>query len=670
MKKISFAALAALVSLSVPHTAQAQGWPSSYGGVMLQGFYWDSYKASAWTKLEKQVENFKGYFDLVWVPQSAYTGGSTSMGYDPLYYFNQKSSFGTEDELRSMIATFKENGIGTIADVVVNHRKNVSTWFDFPAETYNGVTYQMTSTDIVADDDGGATATEAASAGVTLSGNNDEGEDWSGMRDLDHKSTNVQNCVTAYVKFLKDDLGYTGFRYDMVKGFAGSHVADYNDAAGVEYSVGEYWDGNASTVKTWINNASKKSAAFDFPFRYTVRDAVNNSNWSNLGNSSVMSDADYRQYAVTFVENHDTEYRSSSEQQDPITADTLAVNAFLLAMPGTPCVFYKHYLAYPEEIKAMIDVRKAAGVTNTSTYANYRNSTAYFANTVYGDNGTLLVFVGSGYSEPASNRYVKVLSGYHYAMYLTPATEVAFADKPSGQYTESFQTTLTAVSATSGAQLVYTTNGTTPTASNGTVVDSGTQITIDGSTTLKVGLLVGSSVTSTIERTYTFVDAEEEDEITYETPDEGYTFTAYFIAPTSWASDDDCYAWVWTSTENYTGGSWPGDNEHVYRIGQASDGGYIWQWCYYGTLTATPTGIIFNNGSSGVGTNQTKDMTFTNGGWYNMSTTTANASLGITTTSATATSAADGWYTMQGVRIAKPTQRGVYIHDGKKVVVN
>lgn len=30
----------------------------------------------------------------------------------------------------------------------------------------------------------------------------------------------------------------------------------------------------------------------------------------------------------------------------------------------------------------------------------------------------------------------------------------------------------------------------------------------------------------------------------------------------------------------------------------------------------------------------------------------------------------DGWYTLQGVRTAKPTQRGIYIYNGKKVIVN
>ena len=33
-----------LLALTMPLAAQAQGWPSSYDGVMLQAFYWDSFK--------------------------------------------------------------------------------------------------------------------------------------------------------------------------------------------------------------------------------------------------------------------------------------------------------------------------------------------------------------------------------------------------------------------------------------------------------------------------------------------------------------------------------------------------------------------------------------------------------------------------------------------------
>lgn len=655
-----------LAALLLPMSLMAQGWPDNYSGVMLQGFYWDSYIKSKWTKLEGQTGDFKGYFDLVWVPQSGKCLNSTSMGYDPYYYFDQNSSFGTQQELKSMISTFKANGIGTIADVVINHHNTIG-WWEFPAETYNGVTYQLKTTDIVANDCSGTTKKQADKDGVSLSPNPDEGEGWDGMRDLDHKSANVQKIVKAYQQFLVKDLGYVGFRYDMVKGFAGSHVGNYNDAAGVKFSVGEYWDSN-TTIQNWINSTGKRSAAFDFQFRYNVRDAINQKDWKKLNSTNnLVNNAGYRQYAVTFVENHDSEYRSAKESQDPIRRDTLAANAFLLAMPGTPCVFYKHYLAYPYEIKAMIDARKAAGITNTSSYSNFRSAASYFGNTVTGSKGKLLVMVGAKYTEPAPTQYVKILSGHHFAYYLSPETEVAFADKPSGTYTEAFNTKLTAVSAKSGAKLVYTLDGSAPSATNGNVVAGGTSITISDNCTLKVGLLVNGSVTSTTTRNYTFAKPEDE---TFETPPAGYTFSANFIAPATWDRDIDVYAWAWGTGTNYTpddDASWPGDKDHVYRVGKSKDGGYIWKWCYYGTKTTPPTKIIFNNGGGGTG-NQTEDMVFSDNGWYDMKTTKSNPTLdikGLTQTSV----ADDAWYTLTGVKVSRPTQKGIYIHNGKKVII-
>ena len=69
-------------------TAMAQGWPKDYKGVMLQGFYWNSYADSKWTVLEKQADELSQFFDLIWVPQSGMTSDyyhskNNSMGYDP-----------------------------------------------------------------------------------------------------------------------------------------------------------------------------------------------------------------------------------------------------------------------------------------------------------------------------------------------------------------------------------------------------------------------------------------------------------------------------------------------------------------------------------------------------------------------------------------------------------
>lgn len=415
-------------------SANAQGWPEKYSGVMLQGFYWDSFKETKWTTLEKQAAELGNYFSLVWLPQSGNCGDGKSMGYNPLYYWNQNSSFGTEAELRSLIKTFKANGIGTIADVVVNHRGTMTNWVDFPAETYNGVTYQMLPTDICADDDGGETKNWASKNGYQLSANNDTGEGWSGMRDLDHKSANVQKCVKAYTKYLVDDLGYTGFRYDMVKGFSASYVADYNNHAGVQFSIGENF-GNVEEAKRWIDgakyNGTRMSAAFDFQFHYTLAKAVKEKNWTYLNAKAyhlVSSGSEYNRYAVTFVENHDTQYRSPSETgSEAISSDIRACNAYLLAMPGTPCVFLKHWIDYKKDIKMMIEARKLAGITNTSTYTNMRQERGLSAIAVRGEGNKILIAVvgpdAATYTPTAAFR--KLCEGEGYVYYVNSSVDTS-----------------------------------------------------------------------------------------------------------------------------------------------------------------------------------------------------------------------------------------------------
>lgn len=585
----------------------SQGWASDYSGVMLQGFSWDSYNESQWKVLEKQADELKNYIDLVWLPQSGKCLETTQvMGYMPYYYFNQNSSFGSEAELRSLITKFKAAGIGAIADVVVNHR-NTEGWYTFPAETYKGVTYQMQSTDICKNDDGGTTATQAATDGVSLSQNNDEGTDFGGCRDIDHKSENVQKVIKAYLKYLKDDLGYTGFRYDMVKGFDGSHVADYNDATGVEYSVGEYWDGN-DKIESWINRTNKKSAAFDFQFRYNVRDAVNgaangkvttSSDWSKLNsNDNLMHDANYRRYAVTFVENHDTQKRSESEQNDPLRKDTIAANAYMLAMPGTPCIFQPHWNAYKSEIKEMIAARKYAGITNMSNYANKQSKKTLYVNEVTGTKHKLLVAVGNDAAGYAGEKgYTKILSGYHYAYFLSNDAETSWTSMPSGSYEEGFKTTLTAVSQTEGAKLVYTLNGSTPTAKS-TTVESGKEISINGTCTLKVGLLVNGEVRNIATHQYTIEKFK------------AYKFMVYVNADAVKWSPLYCYTWKKAASVE-----WPGEKMTETK----TIGGKTWYYKEVSIDNATElVNVIFNNGTDKP---QTVDITgLTNTAYFEIET--------------------------------------------------
>lgn len=429
------------------------GWPAHYGGVMLQGFYWGSFDETSWDKIGSpdSVALYSKYFDLIWVPQSggqAYEGSRT-MGYMPYYFFNHNSCFGSEKELRDMIAAYKKKGTGIIEDVVINHHASINQTdlLSFPFENYDGTDYHLTASDVLNDDDGGATQTFAdylntiADNKISLSEYGEETcsspdrtlcESFDGARDLDHRSANVQKIVKAYEHYLLDSiygLGYTGFRYDMARGFHPKHLVDYNKTAKPRFSVGEVFDGNFNEIKWWLNHwtdtttvdgvqkITHYNAAFDFPMHYSVMiQGFKNSDFSQRtgaftldatggkSNAPAISDRTLSRYLVTFVDNHDTYYprydRTMSNADNMVTSNILAANAYILGMPGTPCVYFKHWLDpnLRPGIKKLIMARKAAGIDNMSriTRNGYDpdDGDGYFAE-VEGKNGSK-VFMAFG----------------------------------------------------------------------------------------------------------------------------------------------------------------------------------------------------------------------------------------------------------------------------------
>lgn len=583
-----------LLAIAFAVNSVAQGWPSNYGGVMLQGFYWDSYNDSQWTNLESQADELSEFFNLVWIPQSASCGGQ-SMGYDDLYWFsNYNSSFGNEKELRSLITTFKQKGIGTIADVVINHRKNVSNWVDFPAETYKGVTYQLQSTDICANDDNGATKTWATQNGFSLSSFNDDGEGWDGMRDLDHNSKNVQKNVLAYLDLLLNDFGYAGVRYDMTKGYAGKWTGLYNSTAKPLYSVGEYWDGNTTALKNWLESTKVdgaiQSAAFDFPTRYIARDAFNNNDWKALANSGLAKMTGMGRYAITFCENHDTEYRSAQAPQDPITKNIAAANAYILLINGTPCVFLKHWKSNKDEIKQLIYARKMAGITNDGSRYIMQSTQANFSaiRTMGNSNCDVITAFGNGYAAPAG--FTKIITGENYQVYMSNAAESPWISIPSGQYSGTLQPVLTAISTDANAKLVYTTDGTEPTAASKSVA-SGTKLSLSAPCTLKVGLLTGGVVKNIQTRRYTAIEAFG-----------AYDINVYVnVDKINWTKVN---FWSWGGGDGHSpkNAAWPGD-----AVTQKTTiNGKTW---YYQTYRITSASDYVNFvWSTGAGSPQTVDV--------------------------------------------------------------
>lgn len=428
-KFYSILASAGLMASLAAAPAHAIGWPANHEGVMLQGFYWDSYKATSWAQLTSQSDELSKYFNLIWIPNSAKSEGG--MGYHPIYWFtNHNTDFGTEAELRTMIQTFKEKGTGMIADVIINHRNGVSNWTNFPEETWNGKTYKIGPEGICSGDE-----VKNASGQAKPTGNADTGENWDGARDLDHTNANVQANIKDYIKCLLTDFGYAGVRYDFVKGYDPQYTKMYNQANDIKYSVGEYWDGSYDAVADWIDGTGKESAAFDFPFKYQVNKCFNGGAhkyselvWKANGTTDQpagMIHYGYGQLAVTFIDNHDT-YRDGSK----MTGDVLQANAFMLSSPGTPCVFWPHYTAYKSQIQAMIDARNGVGIHNCSPVNVLEvNDNCYVAE-VTGTKGKLWIKLGNSSKTPGAV-YTKKASGNGYEIW---TTSEGGGDDPVGTY--------------------------------------------------------------------------------------------------------------------------------------------------------------------------------------------------------------------------------------------
>lgn len=603
--------------MGLPLGIMAQGWPANYGGVMLQGFYWDSYSDTQWTNLTSQADELSKYFNLIWVPQSGWCKSTTDMGYYPRYWFNQNSAFGTEQELRTMISTFKAKGTGIIADVVVNHKNGVSNWCDFANETVMGkntcktysVTWDNTGYTQICNNDEANTATKSEAKGK-IKGAADTGLGDTGCRDLDHTNDRTQQNIKTYEDFLLNEMGYTGFRYDFVKGYDPKYIKMYNEASKPKFSVGEYWQGSVTAskkddhpfggVKDWVEATGKTSAAFDFPMKYLIKVAFDG-NWKLL--------ADYKtrtlvgiepQYAVTFIDNHDT--GEPHDNPDPLRANVEAANAYILAMPGTPCIWISHWKPYKYTIKKCILARKIAGVTNTSSIIKSEGQDNGYVLIVKGNKGNVMLLLGS----PTYNT-----TGYQLAC--------------------------------EGLEFKY-------------YVSNGLDIS-------EVNSIKPEDTGHVIPSFCTVNDGE---------------VCAFFEQPASsnWKGDITC--WAWDKSGNYTGGTWPGSK--CEKVGTTSDGKDVWKWTWNGsyvkeksasasTTASLPTDIIFTNKKANSNSGaQTLNMKFNNGNYYGDNVTYGNAT-GISVIKANAQTD-ESWYTIGGTRLSgKPTQKGVYIHQGKKAVV-
>ena len=405
--------------------------PAQCTDVMFQCFYWDSYgdKGYGITKWKTLLESGQAteigkWFDLVWLPPMSKATGGT--GYLPICYSNLDGQWGTKTNLIALINTLHQNGAKVVADIVANHVAGNQGWCSFAKMNFGeyGV-FEPTAAWICKTDEMN-TDPNAGDCNGKATGANDDGygseANYEAGRDWDHNNVNVRNMFKAYLTWLRNEVKIDGFRYDYCKGFHNSHINEYNTASKAYFSVMEMWDGNPTVLQEHLTDAGWNTCTFDFATKYTAfNQGIASGDYGKLKGAGLLG-AGKARYAVTFLDSHDSFQRDDNEfcgagNSMKYPGKIQQCYAYMLSMPGIPCVFYPHWVKFKEQLKPMINARYKTGVHSESAVSDEAGN-GYYKATITGTNGEIRLLLGpnSGYNNTPSG-YTLAVKGENYGVY-------------------------------------------------------------------------------------------------------------------------------------------------------------------------------------------------------------------------------------------------------------
>ncbi|XP_038693855.1 alpha-amylase 3, chloroplastic-like [Tripterygium wilfordii] len=329
--------------------------------ILCQGFNWESHRSGKWyMDLKRKAAEISSMgFTVIWLPPP--TESVSPEGYMPKDLYNLNSRYGSIHELKDLVKTLHEVGIKVLGDAVLNHRcahyKNQNdVWNIF------GGRLNWDDRAVVADD-----------PHFQGKGNKSSGDNFHAAPNIDHSQDFVREDIKEWLCWLREEIGYDGWRLDFVRGFWGGYVKDYMDSSEPYFAVGEYWDSLSYTygemdhnqdahrqrIIDWINAANGTAGAFDVTTKGILHSALERCEYWRLSDQKGKPPGVLGWWpsgAVTFIENHDTgstqghwRFPSGKEMQG---------YAYILTHPGTPAVFYDHIFShYQSEIAALISVR-------------------------------------------------------------------------------------------------------------------------------------------------------------------------------------------------------------------------------------------------------------------------------------------------------------------------
>jgi len=252
----------------------------------------------------------------------------------------------------------------------------------------------------------------------------------------------VQESISVWLRWLRLQVGFDGWRFDFVKGYAAEFVGLYCEKSEPAWAVGELWgdmayddqgichnqDRHRQDLCNWINSTGKRSTAFDFTTKGILQEACRHSQYWRLKDREGKPAGLIGwmpKYAVTFIDNHDT---GSTQRHWPFPDDKVLIGyAYILTHPGIPSVFWDHVTDWGEDHRRKIaDLMKARRDSQIPVDAKVNIKCA--------DDGLYLAEIGSpprlrvalgprGAGEPDMNYWSRGPSGNGYRVWVKRAAK-------------------------------------------------------------------------------------------------------------------------------------------------------------------------------------------------------------------------------------------------------
>lgn len=351
--------------------------------IVFQGFNWESWRKRWYLDLApKAADLSRCGVTAVWLPPP--TESVAPQGYMPSDLYNLNSAYGSVEELKHCVEEMHSQDLLALGDVVLNHR---CAQKQSPNGVWNiyGGKLAWGPEAIVCDD-----------PNFQGKGNPSSGDVFHAAPNIDHSQDFVRRDIKDWLNWLRNDIGFDGWRLDFVRGFSGTYVKEYIEASNPAFAIGEYWDSLAyeqgslcynqdvhrQRIVNWINATGGTSSAFDVTTKGILHSALHNQYWRLIDPqgkpTGVMGWWPSR--AVTFLENHDT---GSTQGHWPFPRDKLTQGyAYILTHPGTPTIFYDHFydFGFRDVITELIEARRRAGIHCRSSVKIYHaNNEGYVA---------------------------------------------------------------------------------------------------------------------------------------------------------------------------------------------------------------------------------------------------------------------------------------------------